>query len=120
MIPSLASLPYFAAALLAVASLALTTAEHRDPEADPFKRLNLMLAQVIAGIALAVTGLAALYFYGLIWPTLAAILLFVAYNFAVKRNLRSFYRFNYFLGIAATICVVAALSNITLTDPVAQ
>jgi len=113
MIPNVTQFAYASAALLGTASIAVSHAELNDPDADPFKRLNLMMAQVIGWIALTLTGLTTLYFYGLIVPGIAAALLFAGYQLTKRRNLRAAYPFNYALAIAAIVCFVTAMIKIT-------
>lgn len=120
MTSTVAQLAYGAAAVLGTAGLAVAHAELRDPEADPFKRLNLMLAQIIASAALVLAAVSAVYLFGLIAPALAAALLYAGYRLARSRNLRLFYPLNYAFGIAACLFAIFALLNATNSVVVTQ
>lgn len=117
---TLALSAFTGAAVLGTISLALVQAEQHDPDADPFKRLNLMLAQVVGGIALVVTALCTSFFYGLLRPGLVALVLYAGYRFALRQDLSTFYPFNYAFAILAVIFAVIAMLNITSTHMVVQ
>jgi hypothetical protein len=108
---SIASLAIWAiAALLGTASLTLFRAERLSPDQRALspKRLNEMLASFGEWFALVTSAALALYRFGLVWPTLVALILFLIHQMAMKQDLQAFYPFNFPIAVAALVAAIAA------------
>lgn len=113
-----AQFAYAGAAVLGTICIAVAHAELRDPNADPFKRLNVMIAQVVGGIAIFLVGISTLFFFGVVYPGLFALLLYAGYRIAITHNLSAAYPFNYAIAISAVLFVAFAMINVTTTQVV--
>ncbi|MEO1551432.1 MAG: hypothetical protein AAFR93_13545 [Pseudomonadota bacterium] len=92
-----------------VAALAVNRAEvlRPDPLGSPFpKRLNEMLVNVLAGLALVMIATLGVYLRGVVLPLGVAVLAWIGYRRALTLDLTTAYRFKFWLagaGLAAAM-----------------
>ncbi|MEM9271226.1 MAG: hypothetical protein AAGA78_20085, partial [Pseudomonadota bacterium] len=86
--------------IAATAALAVNRAEvlRPDPMGSPFpKRLNEMLVNVLAGLALVMIATLGVYLRGLVLPLGVAVIAWIGYRRALTLDLTPAYRFKFWL-----------------------
>ena len=96
--------------LCGVAALALNHAEvaRPDPMGGPLpKRLNEMLVNLLAGLALVMIAVMALYMRGVVLPLSVGLLAYLGYRRAARLTLIPFYKFKFPLAGTALAAAIA-------------
>lgn len=101
-------------AVLGTLGFGLARAAERFP--DPMnagfdKPLNRMLTSLVSGGSLVIVAVLAVYRFGLIWPFLAAVALYVTYRMVLFLPLNNYYKLMLPISAVALLCAILLLSS---------